>query len=702
MLEQHDIEAIEACVTRPNSVWEGIKSIITAEKYTWYLESLAKVQIKPDIAKRKAKWDAMDADARSKYLETPDYDDDLKKVLQQVATVLGGNDSKKFQIGSYIKNWIDPKTQNMSRHVAFKTAAVFRFTIDETRQLLFTVLEDDEQTDFNPRLPNEMIYAYAIINGIPVYEAQNKGNVVESPQTSVQAMLHEAKLHFLEILFGGENANYFPELIEKTDGYFNILDSANMTKTALFLAAIITSSDLDVLLRNAAEETKESSSKSEEETSQIKRRPKLLPDVSVMQRCYEYVSYDHEDIFCAERVAEPIFKDAQISKDSYIDVFKYVISVLITAQKQVDPKSKGSARRIAIYSDMKKYIEYCIEYVQKQPKNSLLSAMDFLPLLGESELGQYLQSEFTAMIDTVIVKKIVDEWEMHRNKNSRTTSYHGVEAKVGRGQVDYFRFFFNALKVAFHDLRAITARGCPGLWPVYVEMNRILAYPYFDRDGVGMKVWEYDADLVADGDEYRFTVQILLEYLEYAKAMPNPSRFLTGLLTDVHCFEYFNHSIISRGKEKFVADLDDERKLIGRVCKTHAGHTPLFLLQENSTFTQNEDLELFYPYTRFQKQYYAKTSAYSRSDILKLAFWSFLGSRQNYNSKLGPVDFTDYFDGDVARNTCCAVINESNSLDRFLLLCLAHEDPIQFLKKVIAFYKTLPKKESRDFWKMLR
>ena len=56
-----------------------------------------------------------------------------------------------------------------------------------------------------------------------------------------------------------------------------------MTKAALFMAAIKTSS-VDVLLKNIFDEIKEDSSQTDEETSQTERRPKLLPDASVMQR----------------------------------------------------------------------------------------------------------------------------------------------------------------------------------------------------------------------------------------------------------------------------------------------------------------------------------------------------------------------------------------------------------------------------------
>ena len=154
----------------------------------------------------------------------------------------------------------------------------------------------------------------------------------------------------------------------------------------------------------------------------------------------------------------------------------------------------------------------------------------------------------------------------------------------------------------------------------------------------------------------------------------------------------------------FVSGLEKEGegKLIGRTGNPQSGCNFLFLLQEDGTFTQDDDLKSFYNYRRFQKQYNVKTIAYSRSDILKLAFWDFLGRKKKYNPRLGPTDFIKFFAKHVARYTCCANINKSNSLDRFLLLCLEHEDPVLFLKEAIAYQKTLPKKESKNFWKMLR
>ena len=714
MLTEQDRQAIDACTTRPESVWVVIKEI-AIKKYDEYLTLLeptcntsARQSEFKGISDR---WETVKDNQAKKeeFLSSEVFDSDLCYVLKAVAQRLHGLSTKFMNIEPYIKNWHNNRT--VDRRTAFIVSIGFGFDIEETRRLLYNVLDDDEQMDFNPRLTNEMIYAYAIINGIPLTAKSKKIDGKEVQQTSVENMLYEAKIQFLKQLFGNADADYFPELIEVADSNFNILDSVNMTKSALFLASIKTES-VKKLLKNIADESKENSSHIEEETTQVERRPKLLPDITVMQRCYEFVSYDQDDEYCIERVAKPVFRDSQILKDSYIDVLKYVISVLKTAQKQVNPKSNGSVARKSIYSNMQEYIEHCVEYVQKQPENSLLSIMDFLLILEESKLGEYNQSEITAMIDTIIVKKLVDEWKMHCEGNIRSTSYHDVGAKFSGDQVEYFRFFFNTLKVAIRDLRAITARGCHELWPAYIEMNRILKYSYFSVDGVGMKLWEYDEMVNAERSdytgklEYTYTVDKLQYNLDDAENMPDPADFIANLLSDIHCFELFNHAMISRGKNAFVSGLDKEGegKIIGRTRNALLDSHPLFLLREDDTFAQDDDLKSFYHYRRFQKQYYEKTTAFSRSDILKLAFWDFIVRRKmkKYIPKFGPGEFIDYFDTEVAPDTCCAEINESNSLDRFLLLCLEHEDPIQFLKETIIFYKTLPKKDSRDFWKMLR
>ena len=733
MLTEQDRKAIDACTTRPESVWVVIKEI-AIKKYDEYLTALEPTC---NTATRQSKfkeisdrWKTVKDNQAKKeeFLSSEEFDSDLCYVLKAVAQRLHGLSTKFINLKPYLDNWHNNCT--IDRRTAFIISIGFGFNIEETQKLLYTVLDDDKQMDFNPRLPNEMIYAYAIINGIPMTAKPQKINGQELQQPSVENMLYEAKIQFLGLLFGNADFNHFPRLIEIADKSFNLLDSVNMTKAAFLLAAIKTSTDIESILKNSDDEVERTLSPEEDESAQNERRPKLLPDESVVQRCYEYVSYGQEEApdeevddsldfvkpkssksaafsknkYYRDIVNRPVFRNAQISQSSFLTVLNYVVSILKTAQNRIvlncENDRDDAERRAALYSDMEKYIEKCVELVQKFPEEYLISSVDFLPLLGESNLGNYVKSDFTAMIDNIVISKIVDDWEKHRddNKNRHVSSYHGINSQLTGDQVKYFQFFFDALKVAVRDLRAITARNCLELWLAYVEMNQILAYSYFSDDSVGMKAWEHVEDVTANCREYTYTVEKLQYNLEDAEYLSNPSEFITSLINDVHCLEYFNHTIFSRGKEKFVAGLEDEGRLISHNIDDQTGHTPLFLLRDDGTLTQDgldDCLKNFYHYRKFSKQYYEKTKAFSRSDILKLAFWSFLSKkrRNKYNPRLGPTDFMKYFNNNVAPNTCCAAINKSNSIDRFLLLCLEHDDPVQFLKDAIAYQKAPPEKE---------
>lgn len=745
MLTEQDRKTIDACTTRPESVWVVIKEI-AIKKYDEYLTALEPTC---NTATRQSKfkeisdrWKTVKDNQAKKeeFLSSEEFDSDLCYVLKAVAQRLHGLSTKFINLKPYLDNWHNNCT--IDRRTAFIISIGFGFNIKETQKLLYTVLDDDKQMDFNPRLPNEMIYAYAIINGIPMTAKSKMINGQEVQQLSVENMLYEANFQFLGLLFGSADLDHFPRLIEIADKSFNLLDSVNMTKAAFLLATIKTSTDIESLLENTDDEVEQNLSPEEDEFVQNERRPKLLPNESVIQRCYEYVSYNHEEApdadddpdsakskisksavfrknkFYKDIVNRPVFRNAQISQSSCLPVLNYVVSILKTAQNLINMNCGNDSdegddrdvaeRRVAIYSDMENYIEKCVEWVKKFPEEYLISPVDFLPLLGGSNLGNYAQSEFSAMIDNIIIRKIVDDWDKHRDdtKNMHASPYHGIISKLTGNQVKYFQFFFDALKVAVRDLRAITARNCLELWLAYVEMNRILAYSYFGNASVGMKAWEHVDDVTANCREYTYTVEKLQYNLEDAEYLSNPSEFITSLIKDVHCLEYFNHTILSRGKEKFVAELEDEGKLISYNIDDRTSYTPLFLLRDDGTLTQDgldDCLKIFYPYRKFSKQYYEKTKAFSRSDIIKLAFWGFLGRtrKKKYNPSLGPDEFTTCFDDDVAPDTCCAAINELNSLDRFLLLCLEHADPVQFLKDTIAYQKDLPSKE-KNFWKMLQ
>lgn len=160
--------------------------------------------------------------------------------------------------------------------------------------------------------------------------------------------------------------------------------------------------------------------------------------------------------------------------------------------------------------------------------------------------------------------------------------------------------------------------------------------------------------------------------------------------------------MLSRGKLDYISKIEGQKKLL-KSCKIVPD--PLFI-ENNGTYiqkkcddaqTDNEYLKAFYFYGRFNKQYFSRTVPFNRSDILKLCFWDFLSMnrRKKYDPETSKSDFTSKFDR-LARQACCGEINERNSLDRFLLLCLSYENPGQFLKEAIMYYVYSESEKSKE------
>ena len=305
-LNEKDKERIKACVKRPATVWEGIKSIITSEKYSWYLDKLSEVaetkkeRLKPDIAKRKAKWYEKDATERNEYMMSigkGSYDEDLKKVISQVSQVLGGDNEDDFQIGAKIGIW--KKAQTMKRYTALKAAVAFRFTIDEAKKLLFKVLADKEQFDFDPRLVNEMLYVYAITN--------------ELSYIKTQQLIEKAKTEYLANVFPDSYSIYFDELIKHYGKEYNLFAAQNMTATGFYLT-LISMNDIN---NGSSEDFSKEASKIEDsvETEEIDES-RLTPVTSVMYNCYDYAQKQRNG-------NAPAFRSCQATKTYLKGMLEY-------------------------------------------------------------------------------------------------------------------------------------------------------------------------------------------------------------------------------------------------------------------------------------------------------------------------------------------------------------------------------------------
>jgi len=678
-LTEEEKKAIDDCIPRSGFVWSVIKEI-AIKKYDNYLEAVSTAsKQKKDLDSVKERWLEKKGNetARSSYLNSEKFDDDLSYILKAVGQRLHGLSTKKMNIAAFLKNW--RKNRYIDRKTAFSISVGFGFDIEETRKLLYSVLSDDEQYDFDPRLLNEMIYLYAINHNIPL-TSKNKNDV------SVEKMLSDAQKKFLSELFGSEYSKLYSDVIKAAGNTINVLDSLNMTKLAYILVVIklekegkISSEDKKFLLENTAVNTSEDdfqeddSDSKEDNVLTAERMPKLFPDDTVMQRCYEYSSYYSENGHIDYRPSkEPNFDDAQTSIKECKNFFRRVVDKLEESYNQLEKScnrygkdTEEAERKKELYKTMKQFLKDCLNSVENTSDNDRVSIIDFLPLLENSDLGEFRISEFNYMLDSII-----------RKEQSR-----------------FLKFFFNTLKVAFRDLNAITARKRVDLWPVYVEMNNILKYPYFDERGVATKIWGYEEKVKErEESEYTYTFDNINRVLSDAENTASPSEYISLLLEDHHCYEYFNNNIISQGKEKFVSKLEDYNRIIMYESDCKKGADPLFIIEDSNSLYQKKcepKYDHFYDHNRFKKQYFDKSEPFKRRDILKLAFWDWILDKENKQKPLDVrvADFVSYFDFEVAKATCCSPINTNNSLDKFLLLCLEKPDPIQFLKKAYAYKK---------------
>lgn len=676
MLEQYDIDAIEACVTRPNSVWDAIKSIITAEKYTWYLESLAKVKIMPNIVKRKAKWDSMNTNERSDYMKTEAYDVDLRKVLQQVARVLGGIDDADFPIGSFIGEWRKPTKKYIFRQTAFKAAVAFRFTIDETRELLFNVLKDKEQLDFNPRLVDEMIYGYAIIQSLSL--------------VSTQELIEKSKIEYLTNVFGTEYKDYYPQLIISCEDKYNVFDAQNITKTAFLLAALIEAKNgtiskeiiSSIIENEAASDTNDETADDEENV----RLSKLDPDVSVVLHCYDYANG-------ITQKEPPRYRNSQTTVADLQRMLELAQGFLNAAIELAELETKQR-----LYRSMFDFLEVLKHFTDSQPSDALFSPVDCLPLLAKTNLGDFSTSDFNTMIKDVFINHFHLESQSRDEEGRRVGEYHPyILPRAISKHTDYYAFFFFTLMTAVRDLRAVASRNYMHFWPIYIRMNEILLHAFFDAETLGKKAWDYEQNIKDEDGDYTFTMAQLTDMLNKARSNKKENAFIAALMRSFHIYENF-HGVISRGKEEFIGSIDDSGKVLMFNERQRPGITPLFRISD-AGLPIPADLsfkKVFYSSAKFKRQYNDKSKPYTRNDILKLAFWKFVGELDDYDSfepeteaDLRKDEFISYFNDDVSIITCCARINERNSLDRFLLLCLEHTYPILFLEEAISYSNKL-------------
>lgn len=263
MLGEAEKKRLEEIAISHQNVWEAFKEV-AGKRYEEYLCALEENMPKTQVQKRKELQDIRDRwNASAKQVQDIE-DKDLERVLIYFAMnlrgVTTGDGVNKWNIKNVFHAEKLKKRNSIERKNLLRLAVAFGFTIEETRALMFQILEGKEQDDFNPRKMEEILYFIALKKGLPLYTKGTSGTP-NGINVSLQELFVYAQKLYLKKMFSSsseeENDGFIQFLYDnKINGAdisnnttINILRAEEMKKTALmyaiYLSSGTTSSSID-------------------------------------------------------------------------------------------------------------------------------------------------------------------------------------------------------------------------------------------------------------------------------------------------------------------------------------------------------------------------------------------------------------------------------------------------------------------------
>ena len=263
MLGEAEKKRLEKIAASHQNVWEAFKEV-AGKRYEEYLCALEENMPKTQVQKRKELQDIRNRwNASAKQIQDIE-DKDLERVLIYFAMnlrgVTTGDGVNKWNIKNVFHAEKLKKRNSIERKNLLRLAVAFGFTTEETRTLIFQILEGKEQDDFNPRKMEEILYFIALKKGLPLYTKGTSGTS-NGINVSLQELFVYAQKLYLKKMFSSsseeENDGFIQFLYDnKINGAdisnnttINILRAEEMKKTALmyaiYLSSGTTSSSID-------------------------------------------------------------------------------------------------------------------------------------------------------------------------------------------------------------------------------------------------------------------------------------------------------------------------------------------------------------------------------------------------------------------------------------------------------------------------
>ncbi len=670
MLGEAEKKRLEKIAASHQNVWEAFKEV-AGKRYEEYLCALEENMPKTQVQKRKELQDIRNRwNASAKQIQDIE-DKDLERVLIYFAMnlrgVTTGDGVNKWNIKNVFHAEKLKKRNSIERKNLLRLAVAFGFTTEETRTLIFQILEGKEQDDFNPRKMEEILYFIALKKGLPLY---TKGTI-STPNginVSLQELFVYAQKLYLKKMFSSsseeENDGFIQFLYDnKINGAdisnnttINILRAEEMKKTALmyaiYLSSGTTSSSIDP---KQLKKTTEFFSKLNDLSEKIagKYLAKNVPAIFEVANMFLTASRNRSSndpettgsFDFLRSIFSELMEESSNMKQTGTNYFDLngLFPVLAKKAGEIDVSYRASIARFIIgkLSTVQKKLttQGDIYYSRLEP-----SQRDLVPVIAE-----YMKIFFKNIEDGTSPKELIDVYQ-----------------KYCEFQNDFYTGIVQQLENKRRDNERISVGRSEE-----IDLGRGSVSTSYDQT--------YGTSTIQMTD-------YLQQQIDEAQTKEDVTQIIKDKIEDAsfHVFELYENPYFRNSRWKSVEDEFEKLEMDNKDASASA-----------RAFFKKIDFDRL-PIAKGEVILGADSAKITRNDLLKLFFLKFVAERTDSDSlddDMLPADFKIDFQTYSIR-MCCSEICEQNALDQFLLYCLDQhrEDVFGFLVSVAETYPDFTKK----------
>lgn len=667
MLGEAEKKRLEKIAASHQNVWEAFKEV-AGKRYEEYLCALEENMPKTQVQKRKELQDIRNRwNASAKQIQDIE-DKDLERVLIYFAMnlrgVTTGDGVNKWNIKNVFHAEKLKKRNSIERKNLLRLAVAFGFTTEETRALMFQILEGKEQDDFNPRKMEEILYFIALKKGLPLYTKGTSGTS-NGINVSLQELFVYAQKLYLKKMFSSsseeENDGFIQFLYDnKINGAdisnnttINILRAEEMKKTALmyaiYLSSGTTSSSIDP---KQLKKTTEFFSKLNDLSEKIagKYLAKNVPAIFEVANMFLTASRNRSSndpettgkFDFLRSIFSELMEESSNMKQTGTNYFDLngLFPILAKKAGEIDVSHRASIAKFTIDKLPTIQKKLTTQKVQENPEQITRlepSQRDLFP-----EIAAYMKTFFKNIKDGTNPKALIDVYQKYCE--FQNDFYTGIVQPLENKRRENETHRTNFKEVD-------TGRGV-----IFTKADRTY----------GTSTIQMTADL----QRQMMNVETKNDLKQIIKDKIDDASF--------HVFElyenpYFRNSRWNEVENRF-RTLENDFKCVEEFFE-RIGFDEL--LKDKSA------LEI-------------DSTKITRNDLLKLFFLEFVAERTDSDSlddDMLSADFQIKFKT-VSIYTCCSEICKQNALDQFLLYCLDQhqEDVFGFLVSVAETYPDFTKK----------